>query len=72
MILTILLAIIISILLVYLFSLYLVWSLAQYSNDSSLGSSGSTLLLPPRSVADSYKYVNFWLQYYLAKNNITL
>jgi len=55
----------------FLWITYVKWSDGQYqkiyySRDTP------PIYLPPKSVTDSYKYLNFWIQYYLGKQGIFL
>jgi hypothetical protein len=63
------LGLIVCIVLLYLYFLYLRWADSYRTNmqfDTSLQNSFYANLLPPAYVSDSYKYVNFWINYYTA------
>jgi hypothetical protein len=77
-------SIIIIYIMLYLFFNYLKWANSYYefhdqkNLEISLGVYKETtdvdysFLLPTRAVKDSYKLINFWIQYYYTKTNLYL
>jgi hypothetical protein len=59
-------AVTIVLLIAYGFFMYLKWSLDMY------GEGKKSIWLPPYYVAETYKYINFWMTYYLARQTSRL
>ena len=73
MIVTILVAVIVVCIIIYCFQRYLVWSdvyKLESEIDDKKKNSFLYKLIPASAVIDSYKYIYFWIKYYIAKGSL--